>query len=227
MHGIETSEFESDIRPILNKTFQGIDEWSPLFTPKISVKRLVYPLDIYDHTCSKLLLDTISKAARCVGDAGCFFSDNYYFTSQLHSHGTRAGYAHAYIPIHELTPTFIGETDINKSEFGDLENYCEELDLVWTDYFRIYSEHSEWGLLLSFEHFGILGGSVQFMSMVENEICNLDEQANNFLDVFLGDPNDYRSRSSRNSAAHHIFNMLKYTYGEPESVQMLKNLGYL
>ena len=208
MHGISEAEFQLRVQPIMKSVFQGKHEWDVLFSPEIDSKRIIFPLEIYtDLDLLRLLLEAIVEAATFVGDNGCYLSEVNQYPRE---------YNHAYIHLSELIEGYVAPRMSRKLFFM-------QLDMEFSNYFMLYSEYGKWGLFSSLEYFSLLGGSNEFMKIIEHRIPDIESQTYEFLKHFRGEPRDERDLSQGRQL---IGGMLNHIYGSSKAERLLRETGW-
>lgn len=208
MHGISDSEFQIEVKPIMQKVFRENSEWAPLFRPEMNFRRIIYPLEPYvGYKSFETLLNSVKLAASHVQDKGCFLSEIYDYQREFN---------HAYLTFSELVEGF-------KSPGGEGSTSFWEIDMEFSNYFMLYSEQGKWGLMSSFEHFGLLGGVENFMEIIDTQLPDIKNQTYEFLKDFRGDPTKTKGLSKTRPS---IEGMLKHIYGAPKAKQLLKETGW-
>lgn len=191
MYTLSDEQFQQKIEPILRKVFVNNDPFDTPFSPNIISKMILYPCEIdLDHS----LLNAIIKAASREGDSGCYlsqlwqFGDNYYY--------------HCYIPLPELinfyTQPLEGERSIKA-----------QLRIQMNPEYVLFSEHGTWGLMVSHEYHGLLGGSIKFMKTICEELTSLGEQVYNWLNLLR-----WFQKQSSNTTLDWLPGLLAHVYDE-------------
>ena len=208
MHGISEAEFQLRVQPIMKSVFQGKDEWDVLFSPEIDSRRIIFPPERYTNfEFFKLLLEPLVEAATSIGDSACYLSEVHKYSRE---------YNHAYIHLSELIESYTAPSMSEKLIFM-------QLDMEFSDYFMLYSEYGKWGLFSSFEHFSLLGGSYEFMKIIEHRIPDIESQTYEFLKHFRGEPRDERDLSQGRQL---IGGMLNHIYGSSKAERLLRETGW-
>ncbi|MDB9524567.1 hypothetical protein PN498_01085 [Oscillatoria sp. CS-180] len=208
MHGISESKFQTEVKPIMQKVFRGNSEWDPVFRPEMNLRRIIYPLRPYVGDESfEHLLHSIQVAASHVQDRGCFFSEIHDYPREFN---------HAYLTFPELVKGFKSPKKEGSKSFW-------EIDMEFSNYFMLYSEKGNWGLISSFEHFGLLGGMKEFMGIIQTQLPTIENQTYEFLRDFRGDPTETKSISKTRPI---IEGMLKHIYDASKAEQLLRKTGW-
>ncbi|MDB9524570.1 hypothetical protein PN498_01100 [Oscillatoria sp. CS-180] len=203
MNGISDYDFQNRVKPILDKTIHGSDEWEVVFSEAIDRKRILYPFT-NERVCLKKYIEPLIEAANAISDTGCYLSE---------ISGGHGSYSHAYIHLSELLDFFAKPYGMSKPV---------DIDLT-LNYFILYSEHAKWALFSSFEDFALLGGVEEFMRVFEAKVPNLKNQTYEFLTDFRGDPSNVKGVSKSRSI---IKNMLEHIYDASKAEQLLKETGW-
>jgi hypothetical protein len=177
------SEFNLEIKPIFNQVFLYEDPLYEPFSP-IILKRIII-FSCYSWIESPLI-DAIMSVAKDLGDTGCYVSklpiSNCFFpwsaeiyakcSNELPKDLPMTGY----FSIDDFLRIYTGKEEKDIEEGANLAiNICPPR-------FAIYSATSKWGAMISEEHFGVLGGSPEFIEQVNLKIPDLEEQVYEFLD---------------------------------------------
>lgn len=202
MHILTEAQYQVEAEPVFRQIFAtdnpSADEG--IFTPNIAIRRILHPC--YGDVEPQLLMDAIIAAAANLGDAGC-----YILVAGLVFNKPR----HCYISISEFSaPRIDPETRLGIN--------------LSSDYF-IYSACGKWGVALSSAHYGLLGGSPEFIEGVRAGFPELDEQVYEFLQYWK-DERDDALRRCRPDYISPIGNwlpgLLIHVYGAEKAEKLLQ-----
>jgi hypothetical protein len=181
------SEFDLEIKPIFNQIFLYDNVLREPFSPKIDERIIIYPC--YSWIESPLI-DNIISVAKDFGDTGCYFSQLPVSTSFL----PYSAEIYAKIPNEPpknlpmtayFSLDYFQEFYTSKEEkYGDIRANFEVN--ICPPEFAIYSATGKWGLMVSEEHLGVLGGSPEFIEEIKVKTPNLEYQVYEFLDYLYG-----------------------------------------
>jgi hypothetical protein len=199
MYALTEEQYEIEAEPIFQQIFVKVDAFNKPFFPKIIARRIVYPLDNY---LEQPFLEALIEAATKVGDIGCYLSVLWQFEGQPNN---------CYIPLSELLEGYTSPLS-EKTIEGRL-NMC-----IIPEYI-LYSAQGKWGLIVSDEHHGMLGGSSEFIEVFYKYLPNLDNQVYDFLERMQ----DLRPDGSYKKIGW-LSDMLSHVYGQESAEKMLKEM---
>lgn len=152
MYSLDDIEFKAKVEPILRKVFVVDNPFGEPFSSDIINRKIIYPIYNYPE---QNLLEALIKAASIEGDKSCYLSTFWQSKGQPN---------HCHILFSELVDGFVSPS-LGKGIEEKL-NMCIIPDYV------IFSEQGRWGLLVSDEHHGMLGGSSKFIQVLSEYISN-------------------------------------------------------
>jgi len=199
MYSLNDVEFNTKIEPILNKVFVADNPFGEPFSSDITTRKIVYP--IYDYP-EHNLLEALIEAASKEGDMGCYLSLFWHSEGQPN---------HCYIPFSELIDGFASPS------LG--KGIAERLNMCVFPGYVLFSEQGKWGLMVSDEHHGLLGGSSEFVRIFSEYISDIDRQVYNFLEVMQ----DLKTDGSRKKL-NWLLQMLSHIYGREDAVKMIEKV---
>ncbi len=201
MYGLTEAEYKVQAEPILRKVFVNDDPFRETFSPNIIERVIVYPCDI---DIEPPLLDGLIAAASSIGDKGCYLTQLWQSKGHVN---------HCYIPIQEL----LG----NDGYFCEHEKLVEAgINMNYIAEYVMYLERGLWGVMVSHEHHGILGGSPEFIEKIHELVPDLYEQVNLFLDRF-----QYFKAYGLNPKLGWLPGLLTHVYGQETASRMLQETG--
>jgi hypothetical protein len=195
-------EFRQEAEPMLKKVFAdyGDDPIDQSFAPDITERRLIYPAgDVLDKA---IPVKVLVAAATAVGDEGC------YITAVWKSED---GPNHCFVPLSEMLIAY----KENRNDDDDNSEYLELGFTMDTCVLEnvIYSPQGKWGLKMTHERYGLLGGVPEFMAIIESGVPNLSQQVDDFFER-------YRHWGSGKPHLHWLPPLLTHIYG-PERAEAL------
>jgi hypothetical protein len=170
MHTLTEAEFRLEAEPFLRQVFINDDQFDQPFLPNIVGRRIIYPCGGY---IAPPLINAVITAAANLGDTGCYIS-------LLKTSASVEKPNHCYIPLLEFLEGYAG-TPRSEQLIGvrlGMNPYGSES--------VIYSASGKWGILQSYEQYGLLGGSLEFIEEIRRSVPDLDEQVYGFLDRLRG-----------------------------------------
>jgi len=201
MYGLTEAEYKVQAEPMLRKVFVNDDPFRETFSPNIIERVIVYPCDI---DIEPPLLDGLIAAASSIGDKGCYLTQLFPFDGHVN---------HCYILLEEL----LG----NDGYFCEQEKLIEAgINMDFQAEYVMYSERGLWGVMVSHEHHGMLGGSPKFIKKIHEVVPDLYEQVNLFLDKFQ----DLKAYGF-NPTLEWLPGLLTHVYGQETAERMLQETG--
>jgi len=160
MFFLTKQEYRQRAEPELRKIFLSTNSDSPLFGCNVESVKILYeylPPDVQ-------IINAIIRSASNLGDTGLYIS----ITNE------RIVEDNAPIPEHWWVP--FDEVSIYLSCNTDVFNFAYQLENV------IYSPQGKWGLMYSFEKYGILAGNKDFIQHFSQDFPLIDRQISKYLD---------------------------------------------
>ncbi|MBW4417928.1 MAG: hypothetical protein KME13_01715 [Myxacorys californica WJT36-NPBG1] len=170
MYTLTEAEFRKEAEPMLKRVFVDYDFTNQPFSSAITERRIVYPCGgSFDEA---IPVKVLVSAATEVGDEGC------YITSLWEDEGAPR---HCYVSLSELLVGY-GDTTGNDNQMIGINLGMDiyELDSV------IYSAQGRWGIMMCHEYCGLLGGSPDFMAMIESGVPSFNMQVYDFFERYRG-----------------------------------------
>lgn len=195
MRVLTEAEFQIEAERFLRQVFSNDDPFDKPFTPNIPARKIIYE---YFYRIESPLIEAIVAAASSIGDTGFYFSALWRLDDEV----TEEPY-HWYIPLSEISTYIAGRDEV----FGTalhVENV-------------LYSPQGKWGVMMSHEHHGLLGGSPSFMAEVCRLVPDLEQQVFGFLkywQYWKTQPNSFR--------ADWLPGLLTQVYGQETAEKMLQ-----
>ena len=206
MHILTNEQYEVKAKEILQKIFIHGDPYSDSFSPHIFLTHITQKVILYP--CHEILetkvVNALVKAASIIGDVECYLS-NLWEYDQYGSH--------CYIPLSELLEFYTGSSE--KARLIDLQfNYGSE--------YVLYSGNAKWGLFVSHEYYGLLGGASDFISTFKQTCPNLNQQVKDFLKNY-----HHLKLYGVGLTLEWLPGLLTYVYGKETAKKLLKEAELL
>lgn len=200
MQILTDAQYQIEAEPILRKVFVNDDPFDNTFSLNITERLILYRCETYLEAD---LIEGLVAAASDLGDTNCYLTNLFRDDEKPNDY---------YLPLSELHDEYVG------SSCNDVPTE-EGLDLTcWIEYV-IYSAGGKWGLMVSHEHHGMLGGSSEFINKVREFVPNLDEQVYLFLKKL-------KSISySPGAKLDWISGLLTHVYKQEKAEKLLKEIG--
>lgn len=199
MYSLDDIEFQTKVEPILRKVFAVDNPFGEPFSSGITHRKILYPIYNYPE---QNLLEALIEAASIEGDKGCYLSTFWKSEGQPN---------HCYVPFSELVDGF-ATPSLGKGIEERLNMY------IIPDYI-IFSEQGRWGLMVSDEHHGMLGGSSKFIQILSDYISNIDDQVYDFLREMKDLKIDGSSKK-----LNWLLQMLTHVYGRENAVKIIEKV---
>jgi hypothetical protein len=205
MHVLTDSEFHKDAEPILRQVFIHYEDDAifKAFSSSITERRIIYPCcGGFD---SAIPVEVLVSAASAIGDDSCYISNLWQYENEPN---------HCFVYLSEMLVGYSERTPCNDDQIigHHLGMDVYPLESV------IYSTRGSWGIRLSHEHYGLIGGSSDFMEIIEDNVPNLNTQVYAFFKKYDG-------WSNRQLKVDWIPPIIKHVYGEKKSKLMLERSG--
>jgi hypothetical protein len=199
MYTLSEVEFQREAKPILGRIFDGYDSSgyiNELFLPTITNRRILYPC--YGSFDESISVKTLVDAATAVGDEGCYITNIWKCENAPN---------HCFIHLFELLIGYSENTGTDEEAIG----YKLGMSIYESESI-VYSAQGQWAIRMNHEGYGLLGGSPEFMAVIESGVPNLNEQVYNFFER-------YRDWSMKPNLSW-IPRLLHHAYG-PERAEAL------
>lgn len=165
MQTLTEAEYLSEAEPRLRQIFVHDNPITHPFSPSVSERLIIAP---YKYVIEPPLTDAVINAASRIGDKGCYLSLLWRDKA-----GTEP--AHWYIPLSEFRDAYV--EDENHQALIACENSFFSLRES-----AIYSSQGKWGIIVTHEWFGLLGGTPEFISVIRSSIPEIEQQVLKFLE---------------------------------------------
>jgi hypothetical protein len=203
MYLLSEAEFHRKAESSLRQVFVSDDPFDEPFSPNVTARRIVYPCFEY---IEPPLIDAIVAAAVNLGDPGCYLYDLWTEEKDLR---------HCYIPFSEFSAGYLGTGDINDF-MGHKLGMSPGLENI------LYSPTGKWGIIISHEHHGMLGGVREFIEDIHSSIPNLDEQVYSFIEERLKNRD---TGTFSTVVLRWLPGLLVHVYGQTKAEEMLQKIG--
>jgi hypothetical protein len=150
-----------------------------------------------------VLLNSIIDAATEIGE------DSFYFSNLVRN---KTGGVDE--PNHWLIP--FKDKSVYLSENTDIFNCAYQMENA------IYSTQGSWGVISSFEKFGILAGSQKVIKKVQESIPSINSQVNNFLNYIKKYKNAHPDILSMDTSW--VFDLMVEIYGREAAIRMYESI---
>ena len=208
MHSIDEVKYSEEVEPILREVFLNDNPFDRPFSPTISDRIVLFPIWTHLESC---LIKCLVEAAKKVGDQGCYLS-------RLIEYGDN--YDHCYILLSELSRFYASPSEFEQS-------ISVQLHMVLSPEYVLFSEQGKWGLLVA-EHFGVLGGSYEFIEKITKGLPNLQNQVYDWLNWIKNErmrtANQYLDGLPK---LDWLLELLTHIYGPEVSLEMMRETGIL
>lgn len=196
MRVLTEAEFQSEAEPLVRQVFINDDSFGQPFAPNVPVRIIIYE---YFYCIEPPLLDAVVVAASSLGDQGFYFSSLWRPREKV----TNDPYPyHWYIP------------------WADVSHYRDGSDIFGAIISAsvLYSPQGKWGIMTSHEHYGLLGGTQEFVDGVRQLVPDLDEQIYGFLEYWQNCKTYYKGAKT-----DWIPGLLTQVYGEQTAQKLLQS----
>ena len=203
MQTLTEAEYLSQAEPKLRQVFVHDDPFTRPFMSGVAERLIVAP---YKYFIEPPLTDAVIKAASSIGDQGCYLSLLW-----RNKDGTEP--AHWYIPLSEFHDAYFGDETSSRiacenSFFGLSES-------------AIYSSQGRWGIIVTHEWFGLLGGTPEFISAIRSSVPNIEQQVLKFLEHIKHCKESYGAGATLDW----VRPLLIHVYGEELTKLMMLEVG--
>ena len=171
MYTLTEAEFQQKAEPILRQVFDNDDAFGQPFSPLITKRKIIYPCNgSFDES---IPLEVLVSAALAVGDEGCYIS-SLYRSEELPNH--------CFISLAEMLKGYSG-CESPEENIDHLIGIRLGIDIYGLDSV-VYSSQGLWGIMMSHERHGLLGGTPEFMDIIEASVPNLNTQVYGWFERF-------------------------------------------
>lgn len=195
------AQYEAEAEPILRKVFVNDDPFDNTFSPNITERLILYRCEPY---LEFNLIEGLITGASYLGDTHCYLRN---LSSSIDPETKIIEPQNYYMLLSELYEEQVG-AGLN-IDFS-----------FWIDYV-IYSPQGTWGLMISHESHGMLGGSPKFINKIREFEPTLDNQIELFLQKFQS-----IKRHIPGARLEWLPGLLTHVYGQVIAEKMLKETGF-
>lgn len=196
MKVITEDEFVRKVEPELKQVFLNREPHSPMFGDNVESVRVLYEYRPPDRS----IVDAIIQAASAIGDTGLYIS-----VLNRPISGRSTSPEHWWVPFDEVSTYLSGNTEVF--------HFAYQLENV------IYSPTGQWGLMYSFENYGIVAGNQAFMDKFSCRFPRIDQQILAYLS-YVKECIDVHGKEKVNVGWLSPF--LSKIYGSEDAEAMLK-----
>ncbi|WP_414552322.1 hypothetical protein [Anabaena sp. CCY 0017] len=209
MRILTESEYQIEAEPQLRQIFAHDNPFAKPFVPDVPEKLILSP---YKYIIEPPLTNALVAAALELGETGCYFSILWRWRYPQAKEAEEP--SHWYIPLTEFHQAYVGS-----------ENYppliASEFPFFQMREGAIYSSRGTWGIIVTHEWFGLLGGTSKFFEIIRSQMPHIDEQVFEFLKhIKSGQEN-----SSRGTTLEWVRPLLTHIYGQKTVNQLLLKSG--
>ncbi|MGL5806027.1 MAG: hypothetical protein ACRC11_11400 [Xenococcaceae cyanobacterium] len=216
------SEFDLKVKPIFNQVFLYDNAFYEPFSPSIVKRTIIYPCNSWVESP---LIDAIISIAQSLGDNACYFSElpisSYFppYSAEIYSkcpnEPSKDLEMTAYFSLDEFLRIYTGKEEKDGDERANLKiNICPIE-------FALYSATGKWGVMISEEHFGILGGSIEFIAQIRLKIPDLELQVYEFLDYLSALIGGTKIKPPEVTRNKWLLPLLNHVYGQEKAEEIL------
>jgi hypothetical protein len=196
MYTLTEAQYRLESEPILRKIFINDDPSDSPFMSEVKSRRIIFD---YHYLLEPPLTDAITSAGLKSGDAGCYISSLW-----------RPGpeYRESKEPYHWYLP------------WSEFELYYEGyLGSIYGEHV-LYSPEGKWGVMISDTHYGLLGGTIDFVEEVNRNFPELDQQVYQLLEYFR----DFKANYEQATLGW-LPGVLSNVYGDEKTSSMLQDFN--
>lgn len=198
MYALSEERFKKEALPYLNRLFAHLDAYNKPFASQVEERRLLYPVGFVLKRTNPQFLSGLVSTARKLGDEGFYLS---YITK----------------------PQRFAPWEIKQDEpynwyypFADIDSFSVHMREQ-----ILYSPSGQWGLMISFEDHGLLGGSSAFFDIMKTILPGFDNM--NQVREFLADWKYYKEEHGVD--IRWVPDLLFHIYGAKVAQRLLEESG--
>jgi hypothetical protein len=217
---LTNKEFNEFALPELMRVFNpSLDPYEDPFAPTMIKRQILYRCSAAIND-DALPIDHLVYAANSIGDSGCFVAGIDDLVEAQKGREIRC----AYVPLTELVEGY----GYNGSEEDNLMSFRIGFPLHG-DAKAMWSSSGSWGIMTTWDHFGLLGGSLEFMKNLEERYPPLIHQVSQMLKddfcvyppghPFYKTPEELATKSDDSW----VVRLIEHMYGKEEATEMLKS----
>lgn len=209
MRTLTESEYQLEAEPFLRQIFIHDDAFRQPFASSVADRLIVFP---YQYAIAPPLTEAIVAAASSLGETDCYFSMLWRWLDPQHTRAIEP--SHWQISLPEFHAAYVGDEQnlpliaSQQSSFDMLEG-------------AIYSCQGTWGIMITHESFGLLGGRSEFIQAVRSCMPNLDQQVLEFLQSIK----ECQENSNQAGSFEWVRSLLAHVYGAENLHSLLIDAG--
>jgi hypothetical protein len=215
MRVLSELQYHLEMESALRKTFIHDDPFDKPLAENVSSRRLLFD---YHYQITPPLSDAVIEAALRIGDTGL------YISSLWRPPGTPSPEPwHWHLSFDEFSKAYVGY-----DELGEFVEY--NLSNIFLAEHVLYSPQGKWGIMISHERFGFLGGEDEFVKEVVKIFPQIDTQVFDYLRYLLCKIESYKedgwvTSDSLPKTYSWLPNVVSNVYGEKVANKMLQESG--
>jgi hypothetical protein len=213
MHTLNDREFQIQAEPALRRVFADYASTGQWFSPSITTRKVIYPCF---HSFEEAIpLGALVAVATAIADEGCFITLDWRTPGQPY---------HCYVPLSELEEGYAGEPESEKLIGVQLGMG------IYNHYVTVFSASGKWGIQILEDGLALLGGTPEFMNMLQELVPNLDKQIHDFLyELYEAIVRDEVDRPEPNKTPYFsvewLYEILFQVYGQKVAAVMIQDAG--
>jgi hypothetical protein len=208
MYALTEAQYRVESEPLLRNIFINDDPFDKPFMSGVMSRRIIFD---YHYLLKPPLTDAIISAGLKLGDEGCYVSS---FWRPGPEYGEPKEPYHWYLSWSEFKLYYVGVGDAEDTIYEEFH-----LDNIYGEHV-LYSPQGKWGVMISHEHYGLLGGTVDFVEEVSRNFPELDQQVYKFLEYFR----DFKANYEQATLGW-IPGVLSNVYGDEKMNIMLQDFN--
>lgn len=205
MHILTDTQFRLEAEHLLRQVFVHDNAYEQPFAPNVPVRKVIYPC--FGNFKEAVSIEALITAATEIGDTGCYISLGIVESGQP---------SHCYVPLPELYEGYAGKPGSDKLIGVQLGMYVHKI------YTTIFSDRGKWGILTAEDGLALLGGTFEFITILQRYIPNLDTQVYLFLESLQALKAD-----GLQLTIEWLPELLTHVYGEETSQKLLQETQLL
>jgi hypothetical protein len=210
MRILTESQYLLEAEPALRKVFVNDDPFGEVFSDDIKARRILYRCEC---SIEPRLMRAIIEAALSEGDTG-------FYASSLMRHPIQPDdIHHSFITLSEMSEQILTLPVVSEG----IISVSLGIDIILE--FVIYSPQSKWGLMISHERHGMLGGSINFIEVVHRNLPDLNDHIYRWLRFFQEEKAYHDRHKLYPLTLDWLPELLAHVYGLKEAEKMLRESG--
>ena len=200
MYTLNQNQYQVEAKPIFQQVFITDNPYNlEIFSPAMKARIIFFALT---EQIEIPIMDAVIASATNLGDSGCYIS----LTEQWDKNPAN----HCYIPFSEFS---LPEIDLPK------------LGMYFVSDYFIYSSSGKWGVLVSSVHYGLLGGSPEFIEGVRAAFPELYREVYDVLEYWKNDRDHAVSRGHKSTLENWLPQLLTHVYGSEIADKLWSETG--